>query len=278
MSHILNNRFYAGELHRNGNVHQGKYRLLIDRPTFDACQGVLAGKYRRTSRHAHIFSGGIIRCAHCGFAVTGERIRRKLLDGSVREHVYYRCGNNNPDGSHPQVRWREPELMEMFVEEFKKFVMPLEIAQWFRAGIRSAFADVGELQRQKKQALAKRRTELVGMQDRLLNGYLAGAVEQAVFQAKAADLKREIAQAEESLERATLCDPDAPARALALFDFSQKLVEVWHRSNSEDKRQIVDCVSLNRTVDDVTLVLAKRSPFDWIAERPFLKNGRGGGI
>lgn len=77
------------------------------------------------------------------------------------------------------------------------------------------------------------------MQDRLLNGYLAGAVEQAVFQAKAADLKREIAQVEEALERATLCGPDAPARALALFDFSQKLVDVY------------------------------------LAERPFLKDGRG---
>ena len=168
--------------------------------------------------------------------------------------------------------------MEMFVEEFKKFVMPPEIAKWFRASIQSAFADVGELLRQKKQALAKRRTELVGMQDRLLNGYLAGAIEQAVFQAKAADLKVEIAKVEELLERAPLCDPDAPVRVLALFDFSQQLVNVWHRSNSDGKRQVVDCVSLNRTVDDVTLVLAKRSPFDYLAERPFLKNGRGGGI
>gem|GEM_PF-4314852 len=71
---------------------------------------------------------------------------------------------------------------------------------------------------------------------------------------------------------------DTPAHALALFDFSQRLVDIWHRSNSQDKRQIVDCVSLNRTLSDVTLVLAKRSPFDYLAERPFLKDGRGEGI
>jgi len=79
-----------------------------------------------------------------------------------------------------------------------------------------------EDQRLRKQALTKRKSELVGMQDRLLNGYLAGAMDQAVFQSKAADLKREIAQAEEALERATLCDAGAPTRALALFDFSQR--------------------------------------------------------
>lgn len=113
------------------------------------------------------------------------------------------------------------------------------------------------------------------MQDRLLNGYLAGAIEQAVFQTKAADLKREIAQVEEALERATLCDPDAPSRALALFDFSQRVADIWYGSNSEIKREVLECVSLNRTLTATSLCVAKRKPFDWIVERPFLKSGRG---
>lgn len=108
-----------------------------------------------------------------------------------------------------------------------------------------------------------------------MNGYLAGAIEEAVFQAKAADLKVEVARVEEALACANVCDPDAPVRALALFDFSQNLVDVWHRSNSEEKRQVLDCVSLNRTVTATTLCVTKRKPFDYIAERPFLKNGRG---
>ena len=278
LSHILNNRFYAGELHRNGNVHQGKYRLLIDRQTFDTCQDILNGKNRRTSHHVHVFSGGIIRCAHCGFAVTGERIQRGLLDGSTREHVYYRCANNSKPDDHPPMRVKENDLLDMFMDEFKGFKMPPDIAEWFRASIQTAFADVGELQRQRKQAMAKRKSELVGMQDRLLNGYLAGAIEQAAFQAKAADLKREITQVEEALERATLCDPGAPTRALALFDFSQRVGDIWYGSNSETKREVLDCVSLNRTMTATSLCVTKRKPFDWIAERPFLKNGRGGGI
>ncbi len=278
LSHILNNRFYAGELHRNGSVHQGKYRLLIDRQTFDACQDILNGKNRRTSNHIHTFSGGIIRCAHCGFAVTGERISRKLLGGGVREHVYYRCANNHKPDDHPPMRVREADLLDMFMEEFGSFKMPTDIAEWFRATIQAAFTDAGEMQRQRKQAQAKRKTELAGMQERLLNGYLGGAIEQAVFQAKAADLKREVALVEEALERATACDPGAPARALALFDFSQRVGDIWYGSNSEVKREILDCVSLNRTLTATTLCVAKRSPFDWLVEKPFLKNGRGGGI
>ena len=42
LSHVLGNRFYVGQLHRNGQVFAGKYRLLIDRTTFEACQGRIA--------------------------------------------------------------------------------------------------------------------------------------------------------------------------------------------------------------------------------------------
>ena len=61
----------------------------------------------------------------------------------------------------------------------------------------------------------------------------------------------------------------------ALFDFSQRLVDLWRRSNSEEKRQIVDCVSLNRSLTAASLCVTKRKPFDWIAERPFLEVGVG---
>ena len=87
-----------------------------------------------------------------------------------------------------------------------------------------------------------------------------------------------MAEVEESLEQANQYDPDAPMRALAVFDFSQNLVDLWRRSNSEVRREILDCVSLNRTVSDTTLCVTKRTPFDWLAERAFLKIGRGAGI
>ena len=71
-------------------------------------------------------------------------------------------------------------------------------------------------------------------------------------------------------------DPDAPLCAMALFDFSQNLVDLWHGSDSQEKRDILDCVSSNRTVDSVSLDAVKRKPFDFLAERQFLKSGRGG--
>ena len=110
LSWILNNRFYIGELHRNGQVFEGRYKRLIDRGTFDACQDVMNGRNRRTGTPEHPFAGGLFQCAFCGQSVTGERIRRKLKSGGVREHLYYRCANNHPGHDHPTVRWKSEDL------------------------------------------------------------------------------------------------------------------------------------------------------------------------
>jgi len=49
-------------------------------------------------------AGGLIQCSHCGQSIAGEQIRKKLKDGRVNEHVYYRCGNDEKSQEHPPVR------------------------------------------------------------------------------------------------------------------------------------------------------------------------------
>jgi hypothetical protein len=272
----LGNRFYVGELVHRGQTFQGKHRLFIDRQTFDACQRILDGKNKRKGGNPELlFSGGLIRCEACGFAMTGERIRRKLLDGGVREHVYYRCVNEYPAENHPRIRWKEEDIERAIVDDFAALRMPENRAAWFRHTVKAAFLDVEDLQRQQKQSLSRRKSELSNMQDRLLNGYLAGAIDQTTFQAKSSELKEEMGRVEESLAGANGYDPDAPERALALFDFSQNLVDLWRGSRSEVQREILECVTLNRTVSDVSLSMTKRKPFDFLAERPSFDFGRG---
>jgi hypothetical protein len=62
---------------------------------------------------------------------------------------------------------------------------------------------------------------------------------------------------------------------MAVFDFSQNLVDIWRGSNFALRREILDCVSSNRVVSDGSLVLTKKKPFDILAEGPFLERSRG---
>ena len=126
-----------------------------------------------------------------------------------------------------------------------------------------------------RKTLAKRKTELANMQDRLLNSHLAGLVDEATFKAKAVELKREAEDVERQMDEAGDFDPKRGELALDVFDFSQNLANLWHGSNFATRREILECVSLNRTLSDVSLGLVKRKPFDILAERPFLRHGRG---
>ncbi len=106
------------------------------------------------------------------------------------------------------------------------------------------------------------------MQDRLLNAYLAGTVDEVVYKAKSSELKIETSGAEESQAKVAASGPDTGPRALSLYDWSQNAARIWQGSNTAVRREILDSVCLNRTLSDVKLVTTKRKPFDVFVERP----------
>ena len=106
------------------------------------------------------------------------------------------------------------------------------------------------------------------MQDRLLNAYLAGTVDEGVYKAKSSELRIETSGAEGSLAKVAASGPDTGPRALSLYDWSQNAARIWQGSNTAIRREILDSICLNRTLSDVKLVTTKRKPFDVFAERP----------
>jgi len=208
--------------------------------------------------------------------MTGEQIRRKLRDGSRNTHVYYRCANNHPPEDHPRVRWREADVEAAILAEFETMRLPTpEAADFFRDLLAVACDDTAAVAAECRRRLSKRKTELANMQDRLLNGYLEGAIDEATFTAKSAELKARLEEVEKGMDEAGVDDPLLRDRALGLFDLSQHLVDIWHGSNWNRRREVLECVSLNRALSDVSLVLTKRKPFDVLAERLSSRFGRG---
>jgi hypothetical protein len=211
------------------------------------------------------------------FATAGMyRPRSKLRDGGINEHVYYRCANNHPGPDHPKVRWKADDLEQAVFDDLAAMRMPSpEIAAWFRTALQTAVTDLTAHRRRHATALAKRKSELATMQDRLLNAYLAGTVDEAAFQSKSAELKGEAAKADETLAQLGDVDPSRGQTAVAVFDWAQHAAETWRGSNIALKREILDSVCLNRTLSDVSLVTIKRKPFDVFAEGLISTDSRG---
>ncbi|MDH4201463.1 MAG: recombinase family protein [Phycisphaerae bacterium] len=268
LSYILNNRFYIGEVTYKGQQYPGKHRLFITKSIFDKCQDILNGKNRRTSVADLPLAGGLLRCAHCGFAITGERIRRKLKGGGHREHIYYRCGNNESNPDHPAVRWKEEDVERSILDELKQMVIP---DRGFRAAFRTtlemALSDSSEYQRQQNRQMKKRLSEIQGMKDRLLTAYLGALIDEMTLQNKTTELTTE----EKSLKMTLQMTPYEPEsdrikRILGIFEFSQNIEDYWRGSNSAEKRKLLEIVSLNRHLSDVSLCVEKRKPFEILSK------------
>ena len=92
-----------------------------------------------------------------------------------------------------------------------------------------------------------------------LNGYLLGGIDEATLAAKQQELKDELAEVERILSQAQdLSTTDAQA-ALAVFDFSQNVAEIWAGSNMLEKREILESVSLNRRLGHLSFVYQRES-------------------
>lgn len=170
------------------------------------------------------------------------------------------------------MRWRADDLEDAIVADLASFRLPdNEVIDWFRVSLQNAFTDITDLQR---SAQTKRRAELITMNDRLLNAFLAGSIDEATFNAKLATLRDELAVIEASLGKVFTVEPTDVRAALAIFEFSQKVPEIWRGSKMLERRRILEVASLNRVLGDVTLELQKRKPFDELAKRPSIQLSR----
>ena len=106
------------------------------------------------------------------------------------------------------------------------------------------------------------------MQEKLSNAYLGGIIDQQIFESKSVSLKTKLAELDQSIETVQKFDPARGEGAVQIFDFSQKAVNLWEGSNTTLKRDLLETLSLNRVVSDVSLCLTKRKPFDMLAEQP----------
>ena len=117
-----------------------------------------------------------------------------MKKGGVRIHEYYRCANNHPGDDHPTVRWRREDLEDAIVADLETIRIPEDdLAEWFDQALKAAFRNTGEVQRQQRLALKKRAAEIEAMQERLLNAYLAGTIDEKALAAKQTQLRDESA-------------------------------------------------------------------------------------
>ncbi len=260
---ILHDRAYIGEIEYKGEWYPGKQEPLIDRPTWDRVQALLGDSNYHTQ--SLTYAGGLIHCSHCGHPVTGE-CKTKQTKSGPRKYIYYRCSRYNAPG-HPRVRVRERDFDEQVLAVFDKMrIEDDSVREWFRAVLSSQTKDTQAESLSQRAELQRQETLLVQQQDRLLNLRLADEIDQGTYAHKATQFRDRLASIKLQIDVIDRSHDENSELAVKVFELSQTLREQWVTADYDAKRRILEIICLNCTLDDVTLCLTMRKPFDVLAK------------
>lgn len=269
---LLRHRVYLGEIHHEGEWRIGQHPPLIDLATWQRVQVLLGEKLY----HAHemLYARELITCSLCGHPITGERKLKRTKRG-VHEYVYYRCARYNK-ADHPRVRLREEELDRQVLALFERIrIEEEEVRAWFRSVLIARTQQQRQETDQQSTELKRQVALLTQQEDRLLNMRLQGEIDQERYGQKSQELRDRTSLLKDQLQSAGDSQDQLGDLALKVFELSQTLKEKWDTANQAQKRQLLETVCLNFSLDDVNLVPQIRRPFDVLAEGPLVLLSRG---
>jgi len=121
VEYILKNPFYAGQMRWGGELHSGSQEPLVTRELFDKVQRRMRDGGRRLgkSKKKEFAFAGLLRCAHCGHALTPMLIKRR--------YIYYRCANYRGCRS---PYYREDDLIAGLNGLVSRLTIPPAVAEW----------------------------------------------------------------------------------------------------------------------------------------------------
>lgn len=223
------------------------------------------------------YASNLIECGYCGSPITGECKTKKTKSGE-RQYTYYRCSRYHK-GDHPRIRLTEQQLDSQMVAIFDSLHLDDdEFRHEFQEQLRQAtnldFAHTCEADAH----LKKRHTEVVRLQSQLLNLRLLEEIDSSTYAVKAQELRDQEAELRLQMERCSRDRTEIIDVAVKAFELSQSLREKWVTADYAAKRRILEITCLNCTLDDVTLCVTMKKPFDLLAKGLISKESGGGRI
>jgi len=253
---ILANPFYYGliRLKATGELFEGLHKPIISRALFNAAREVATQKYnKKISKHDFHFRRSV-RCAHCGYNLTGEK---------EKGIIYYRC--------HSQMCPTNTIREDYLFEQIKGQLAPLVIAEDERFGIEAAFdALTEESLQQRKDLIKSARANLAFVADRLnrlADAYLDGVLDRSLLDAKQKALLMERKDLENQIETLQSKDDVIADRLKEFLDLAGSIIETYSYAAPFYRQQILRKVASRITVADKTVTLVLHRPYQLFAAR-----------
>jgi len=253
---IIKNTFYYGEMKYKGKLYPHKYPPLIERWLFEKCKSI------RTDRHGTVIKyaskpfvfRGLIRCADCG----------GLIGKDPKKGINY-CVCNQFKGKHGAQRVTEENLIEQVKVAFRGIKMPEDVLDDQQKDLNQMYKSERDFYKTNIDSGRKEYDKLDKMIEEAYLDKLEKKITEEQYKAVIEKLKTRQAIISEQLKDHSEADKAFLISISSLFSITNRIEELFVRSEVDQKRQLVNLVLSNLKLEGKKLVWEYKKPFDMMA-------------
>lgn len=254
---VLKDQFYTGIMTWKDKQYPHRYTPIVTKTLFDKVQEIKAGFHKKPFKFAGkpFFYRGLLRCGHCGLAITPEE---------QKGHAYYHCTQYN--GNHNAKWLREEEITEQIGEVFKKIQVPDEVMRQIVEALKSTHEGKSNFRAQQHNALSLEHEKYATRIEKIYIDKLDGRITDSeydkyyeTFRNKLAEIKAREAMLQEA-------DDNYYITAQYLVELANKAYDLFKSSEVEERRQLIKLTLSNLTLEGKNVRYDLLKPFDTIAK------------
>jgi site-specific DNA recombinase len=272
---LFNNPFYSGSYEypkNSGNWYKGLHKAMVTQEEFDRVQDLLGDNRKRPRPLTRRFAfTGLMRCGHCGAAITAEEKTKKQKNGNEHYYVYYRC-TKRIDEKCPEKTVELDELSK----QIDLVVQGLTISDKFRDWAVKYLHEIRQNEARSNEQLLiekqKRVVNIVRQLDSLLLKYssaenLDGSlISDSDYKTLKTSLQYEKRTLESDIEAHSSEMDQWMELSERTFNFA-RYARIWFENgNLETKRSIFACLGSNLILKDRKITVELKKPFKFIFE------------
>lgn len=260
IENILKDTFYCGTaMSKKYGSYTHKYDRLISKELFEQCNAVRYGKRTRPSKMMskdYIFKGLLI-CSTCGCRITPEIKKGKF--------IYYSC--TNAKGICKRQYIPEKKLLEPIYGLLDRFGSITEQTQnTLVEELRKTTEEEVVFHQNQVNRIFNEKAKIDERTQRLLDAYLDQCITKDEYDKK----RQEYADKEQLLniemEEHTKANYDYQTTVATVLNIARRAKEIFESSETFEKRQFINYLIQNPTVNEKTLSFTLRSPFNLVLE------------
>ncbi len=256
---LLHNPYYRGVVLYKGLEHPGKHERLVSDEIFEQVQRVLAAHTvsgERSYKHHHYLKGTVF-CRHCR-----ERLGySKQKNRHGREYWYFWCANRHRGDGCLQRYVDQDNLEDEVVRFWEEQVRPTagQIDE-LRAVLAETLNDRQHRSGKERERQERRLAALRAERFRWAELVADGSVPRDVARQKQADLARDVADAESTLEAAKAYVEEVAVTLSRALDLAEHVHQAYRIAPPEVRRQFNQAFFTTLLVDDRIVEEAEFQP------------------